>query len=307
MKIMEEENVEKNFFMEDLKRMTGEMGDLKREREALSREVMDLRSEKDRLEFDNRRYRNELETIRNTSVDLTDSQHNNKNLQLKLQQFNMKEMENGHAREELHRQIEEVRTRELKTEEELREARRQAAEADFQLYKLREEYELKLSLERREHESEVSRLQEDIERAKALAALEKGELTAAKVELEGRLIEKTREVEDCQQRVRELEGNMEKVGTSYREEEQLRLKEVGNRHGEEVQRLVARIEGLSQANARFAEQSARHAQIESEVVLLRQHLRTNRQLTEGVDHLWQIKEAEYGNVDDILRSLEQAD
>lgn len=67
-----------------------------------------------------------------------------------------------------------MRKREGDYEEELRVLRRQNQEGEFQLYKSREENQLKISLMRQEHESEFTRMQEELERMKAMAALEKG-------------------------------------------------------------------------------------------------------------------------------------
>jgi hypothetical protein len=46
--------------------------------------------------------------------------------------------------------------------------------------------------------------------------------------------------------------------------------------------------------------------VESEVVELRRLLRAARNTSAGVDHLWEVKEAEYENISEIVRRLTAA-
>lgn len=48
----------------------------------------------------------------------------------------------------------------------------------------------------------------------------------------------------------------------------------------------------------------RNAMLEQDHVEMKRTLRHNRQVNDGIDHLWSIKEAEYSNLNEILRSLE---
>lgn len=53
---------------------------------------------------------------------------------------------------------------------------------------------------------------------------------------------------------------------------------------------------LSDANEKFMIQSDKYLELEREVYELRKMLRHSKSLNDGVDHLWQIKETEYNNV-----------
>ncbi len=61
--------------MEDIKKLTKDYNLLKKDKEELGREVRELKGTIDRLEQDNRRYKNEIEMIKNINIDLTESQH----------------------------------------------------------------------------------------------------------------------------------------------------------------------------------------------------------------------------------------
>lgn len=43
--------------------------------------------------------------------------------------------------------------------------------------------------------------------------------------------------------------------------------------------------------------------LESEVLELRRLLRSCRSLNAGIDHLWEVKEAEYENISQIIKGL----
>ena len=47
-----------------------------------------------------------------------------------------------------------------------------------------------------------------------------------------------------------------------------------------------------------------YKEMESEVYQLRQVVRHSRSINSTVDHLWEVKETEYGNINDILMDLQ---
>ena len=159
MKTIEEESVEKIYFMEDLKRLTKDYAAAKREKEELARENRELRVSTDRFEQDYHRCKTELDLIKNVNIDLTESTHKNKNLLAKLQHLNLKELEAANAREDAAKRVDELRAREQLGEEELRALRRQLQEEQLKVFKEHEENELRLRLLKREHEAELAHLQ----------------------------------------------------------------------------------------------------------------------------------------------------
>ena len=78
---------------------------------------------------------------------------------------------------------------------------------------------------------------------------------------------------------------------------------IQSRHEQEMLNLMKRIDILNEANDKFMQKNAWYVQLEGEVSELRRKLRYTKSLNESIDHLWQVKEAEYGNVHAILRQL----
>ena len=71
----------------------------------------------------------------------------------------------------------------------------------------------------------------------------------------------------------------------------------------EMNELVLKIEGLAEMNDRYLKQSSKLASTEREVGELRYALKRMKAMNDGLDHLWQVKETEYYNVNDILKQL----
>jgi hypothetical protein len=84
--------------------------------------------------------------IKNVNVDLTESQHQNKNLLVKLQHMNLREIEINNVRDEFNKRIDEFKIREQSYEEEVRITKRQLHEEEFKVFKQHEESELKFKL-----------------------------------------------------------------------------------------------------------------------------------------------------------------
>lgn len=59
---------------------------------------------------------------------------------------------------------------------------------------------------------------------------------------------------------------------------------------------------LTKTNETFSAQGQYFMRLEKEVTELRRLSRTQKRTNETIDHLWEIKEAEYGNINEILSS-----
>jgi hypothetical protein len=70
-----------------------------------------------------------------------------------------------------------------------------------------------------------------------------------------------------------------------------------------VSQLAEKLEGLVGLNGQNVQLGQRNAWLEQEVAEMRRTLRHNRGINDGIDHLWSVKEAEYANIDSILRAL----
>jgi hypothetical protein len=60
---------------------------------------------------------------------------------------------------------------------------------------------------------------------------------------------------------------------------------------------------LSNTNEKLIGQLAHMGMLESEVLELRRLLRNCRNTSAGVDHLWEVKEAEYENISQIIKNM----
>lgn len=67
--------------------------------------------------------------------------------------------------------------------------------------------------------------------------------------------------------------------------------------------LIRKIEGLAELNDRYLRQSNQLSNTERQLNELRYIVRRMKGLNEGVDHLWQVKETEYYNVNELMRQL----
>ena len=67
--------------------------------------------------------------------------------------------------------------------------------------------------------------------------------------------------------------------------------------------LIRKIEGVAELNDRYLKQSTLLSTYERELSQLRYAVKRMKGMNEGVDHLWQVKETEYYNVNDVLRQL----
>ena len=64
-----------------------------------------------------------------------------------------------------------------------------------------------------------------------------------------------------------------------------------------------KIIDLTKTNETFATQGQYFMRLEKEVTELRRLARTQKRTNETIDHLWEIKEAEYGNINEIFSSV----
>lgn len=67
--------------------------------------------------------------------------------------------------------------------------------------------------------------------------------------------------------------------------------------------MIRKIEGMAELNQRYIMQSAQISSYERELNELRYSLRRMKGMSDNVDHLWQVKEAEYYNVNELLKHL----
>ena len=75
------------------------------------------------------------------------------------------------------------------------------------------------------------------------------------------------------------------------------------RHTSELKAFNEKFIAISSANEKLINQLSHMGMLESEVMELRRALRTTRNTSVGVDHLWSVKEAEYENMNIIFRGL----
>lgn len=60
---------------------------------------------------------------------------------------------------------------------------------------------------------------------------------------------------------------------------------------------------MAELNERYLIQSTQMSALEREIHELRYSLRRTKSLSDGVDHLWQIKETEYFNLNEIIKQV----
>ena len=75
------------------------------------------------------------------------------------------------------------------------------------------------------------------------------------------------------------------------------------KHDEEVRGLLARLESLTESNEKLAQQNSKYIRLESELYELRSHASRMTSMNETVNHLWQVKEAEYSNLNNLLKQM----
>jgi hypothetical protein len=75
------------------------------------------------------------------------------------------------------------------------------------------------------------------------------------------------------------------------------------KHYNELQTMNLKIIELTKTNENFATQIQYFMRLEKEATELRRLSRTQKRTNEMIDHLWEIKEAEYGNINEILSNV----
>jgi hypothetical protein len=78
---------------------------------------------------------------------------------------------------------------------------------------------------------------------------------------------------------------------------------IETRHTNEMKLFSEKFLSVSAANEKLIMQLTQMGGLESEVFELRRMLRSCRSTSAGVDHLWEVKETEYQNVIQVLKSL----
>jgi hypothetical protein len=67
--------------------------------------------------------------------------------------------------------------------------------------------------------------------------------------------------------------------------------------------LIRKIESMAELNERYLSQSGETSKLERELHEVRYALKRMKGISDGVDHLWQIKETEYYNINQILKDM----
>jgi hypothetical protein len=65
--------------------------------------------------------------------------------------------------------------------------------------------------------------------------------------------------------------------------------------------LVRKIEAMAELNGRYLTQSTEMSRLERELHEMRYAFKRMKGISDGVDHLWHIKETEYFNINEILK------
>ena len=64
-----------------------------------------------------------------------------------------------------------------------------------------------------------------------------------------------------------------------------------------------KMEGMAELNDRYMRLSKDYSENERELHHLRSDIRKLKSMNSGVDHLWQVKEEEYRNINEVLRGI----
>ena len=67
--------------------------------------------------------------------------------------------------------------------------------------------------------------------------------------------------------------------------------------------IINRLESMTKTNERFATENSRLIHLESQLHELRQKFKKQASLTTNIQHLWEVKEIEYQNINETLKSL----
>ena len=69
--------------------------------------------------------------------------------------------------------------------------------------------------------------------------------------------------------------------------------------------MSTQVTSLSKINEKYMQESSKYVHFENELSCLREIMRRSIHLSEGVDHLWRIKETEYQNANEVLKQFLQ--
>lgn len=182
--------------------------------------------------------------------------------------------------------------KEANYEDMIRQLRRQLDEALFLVDKAKKEGEFNVQLVRGEFESQIKLTREQIIKVEGEKELLRTELAKMKDYYESKIREKNALLEKTAQEYAVLCEGKEKTLVSYKANSEREMNE-----------LIRKIEGLAELNDRYLRQSTQLSNTERELNELRYLVRRMKGLNEGVDHLWQVKETEYYNVNELMKQL----
>lgn len=184
------------------------------------------------------------------------------------------------------------REREAEYENTIRQLRRQLEEALFTADKAKKEGEFNSGLLRGENDSALRLVREQLARVEAEKESLRAELTKMKSFYEAKIQEKNLLMEKT---ASEFAAMCQTKESSY-----LAFRTASER---DMNELVRKIEGMAELNERYLRQSTQLASAERELSELRYAVRRFKGMNDGVDHLWQVKETEYYNLNDLIKQL----
>ena len=184
------------------------------------------------------------------------------------------------------------REKETQNEETIRQLRRQLDEALFMVDKAKKEGEFNAGLIRGENEASIKLIRDQLARVEGEKELLRAELSKMKAYYEAKIQEKNALIEKTAQEFAVACETKEKAFAAYKAKQE-----------QDMNDMVRKIEGLAEMNDRYLKQSSKLASTEREVGELRYAIKRMKGMNDGLDHLWQVKETEYYNVNDILKQL----
>ena len=81
------------------------------------------------------------------------------------------------------------------------------------------------------------------------------------------------------------------------------MQSIQEEHASNVTQLADKLGGLAEINSKHQQLLQHNSWLEKELTDTKTSLRHNRNLNSGVDHLWSVKEAEYSNINSILKQI----
>ena len=120
----------------------------------------------------------------------------------------------------------------------------------------------------------------------------KAELSKMKAFYDGKMKEKNGIIE-----------RQEEQQAEWKQKHESELLGLKSKYEREIQGLAGKIQGTTDINEKYMAVGRRKWELEKEVHELKASMRRMKGLNEGIDHLWQVKEAEYQNLMESMRQM----